>query len=79
WIVFGGNVCHAKQALSNAPLAHVLFFGSVLAMEGVFFLYYSAWNLFQTLPVMGLVGAVAVLSGTRALGEVQGRRLAGQR
>ncbi|KAG5979624.1 hypothetical protein E4U55_004952 [Claviceps digitariae] len=79
WIVLGGNVCHAKQAMSNAPLSHVLFFGSVVAMEGVFFLYYSAWNLFQTLPVMGVVGAVAVLSGSKALGEVQGRRLAGER
>jgi oligosaccharyltransferase complex subunit delta (ribophorin II) len=48
-------------------------------MEGVFLLYYSAWNLFQTLPAMGAVAVVAFLSGTKALGEVQGRRLAGQR
>ncbi|KAG6245929.1 hypothetical protein E4U23_004982 [Claviceps purpurea] len=79
WIALGGNFCHAKKAMSNAPLSHALFFGSVVAMEGVFFLYYSAWNLFQTLPVMGVVGAIAVFSGTKALGEVQGRRLAGER
>ncbi|KAG6024582.1 hypothetical protein E4U41_001736 [Claviceps citrina] len=79
WIALGGNLCHAKKAMSNAPLSHALFFGSVVAMEGVFFLYYGAWNLFQTLPVMGLVAAVAFFSGTRALGEVQGRRLAGER
>ncbi|KAG6004615.1 hypothetical protein E4U21_000891 [Claviceps maximensis] len=79
WIILGGNVCHAKQAMSSAPIAHALFLGSVVGMEGVFLLYYGAWNLFQTLPVMGVVGAVAVLSGTKALGEVQGRRLAGQR
>ncbi|KAG5995062.1 hypothetical protein E4U52_000414 [Claviceps spartinae] len=79
WIALGGNLCHAKKAMSNAPLSHALFFGSVVAMEGVFFLYYSAWNLFQTLPVMGVVGAIAVFSGTKALGEVQGRRLAGER
>ncbi|KAG5920726.1 hypothetical protein E4U42_006087 [Claviceps africana] len=79
WTVLGGNICHAKQAMSTAPISHGLFFGSVVAMEGVFFLYYSAWNLFQTLPAVGLVGAVAVLSGTKALGEVQGRRLAGER
>ena len=48
-------------------------------MECVFFLYYSTWNLFQILPVMAVVGAVTVLSGTKALGEVQARRLAGQR
>ena len=48
-------------------------------MEFVFFMYYTSWNLFQALPVMGVVGAVAVLSGTKALGEVQSRRLAGER
>ncbi len=48
-------------------------------MEFVFFLYYTSWNLFQTLPVIAVVGAVTVLSGTKALGEVQSRRLAGER
>lgn len=48
-------------------------------MEGVFFLYYSQWKLFQVLPVIGVVGVTAFLSGTKALGEVQARRLAGQR
>lgn len=79
WTVLGGNLSHASKAMGKAPLSHALFFGSIVAMEGVFFLYYSAWNLFQTLPVMGLVATVAFFSGTRALGEVQGRRLAGER
>ncbi|QPG95216.1 hypothetical protein C2857_007852 [Epichloe festucae Fl1] len=79
WTVLGGNLSHARKAMGKAPLSHALFFGSIVAMEGVFFLYYSAWNLFQTLPVMGLVAAVAFFSGTGALGEVQGRRLAGER
>jgi oligosaccharyltransferase complex subunit delta (ribophorin II) len=48
-------------------------------MEGIFFLYYSSWNLFQTLPVAGAVGLVAFLSGSKALSEVQTRRLAGKR
>jgi oligosaccharyltransferase complex subunit delta (ribophorin II) len=56
-----------------------VFFGSIIAMELVFYLYYVSWNLFQTLPVVGLVGAVIFLSGTKALGEVQSRRLAGER
>ena len=77
--MLGGNFSHAQKALADAPLSHAAFFGSIIAMEGVFFMYYSAWNLFQTLPVMGVVGAVAFLSGTRALGEVQSRRLAGER
>lgn len=48
-------------------------------MELVFYLYYVSWNLFQTLPVIALVGVVTFLSGTKALGEVQSRRLAGER
>lgn len=60
-------------------MSHAAFFGSIVALEGIFFLYYTTWNLFQTLPVVGVVGVVAVLSGSRALGEVQARRLAGER
>ncbi|KAI1392742.1 Oligosaccharyltransferase subunit Ribophorin II-domain-containing protein [Hypoxylon trugodes] len=79
WIVLGANVSHLPKALGTAPLAHAAFFGSIVAMEGVFFLYYSSWNLFQTLPAVGVVSVVAFLSGAKALGEVQSRRLAGER
>lgn len=48
-------------------------------MEGVFFAYYIGWNLFQTLPVAGVVGIVAFVSGGRALTEVQERRVKGER
>lgn len=65
--------------MNAAPLAHGLFLGSVLAMEGVFFLYYTSWNLFQTLPVAAVVAVVAYVSGSRALTEVQERRLGGER
>ena len=70
---------HLQKAMGAAPVSHAAFFGSILAMEGVFFMYYSTWNLFQTLPAAGVVGTVALLSGTKALGEVQSRRLAGER
>ncbi|KHN95554.1 oligosaccharyltransferase subunit ribophorin II [Metarhizium album ARSEF 1941] len=79
WIGLGGNLCHVPTAIGNAPLSHALFCGSIVAMEGVFLSYYSTWNLFQTLPVMAVVGVVAFFSGTKALGEVQARRLAGDR
>ncbi|RFU78735.1 hypothetical protein TARUN_3523 [Trichoderma arundinaceum] len=79
WFALGGNFTHAQKALGNAPLSHAVFFGSIIAMEGVFFLYYTQWNLFQTLPAIGAVGVAAFLSGTKALGEVQRRRLAGER
>lgn len=79
WASLGANAGHLSKALSNAPVSHGLFYGSILAMEGIFFLYYTSWNLFQTLPAAAVVGIVAFLSGSRALSEVQERRLAGLR
>ncbi len=79
WLVLGANVNDLAKAVGAAPLSHAAFFGSIVAMEAVFYMYYLSWNLFQTLPVVGLVGAVTLLSGTKALGEVQSRRLAGER
>ncbi|KAF2717149.1 hypothetical protein K431DRAFT_256125 [Polychaeton citri CBS 116435] len=79
WALLGANISDFGKAFGTSPVAHGLFFGSVLAMEGVFFLYYLSWNLFQTLPVAGVVGVVAYVSGSRALTEVQERRFAGQR
>ncbi len=60
-------------------MSHILFVGSIVALEGIFFMYYTSWNLFQTLPAALAVGVIAFLSGSRALGEVQERRLAGLR
>ncbi|KAH7313514.1 Dolichyl-diphosphooligosaccharide--protein glycosyltransferase subunit Swp1 [Stachybotrys elegans] len=79
WAMLGGNVDHLQKALSTAPVSHAVFFGSIMAMEGVFFLYYTTWKLLDTLPFMLAIGGVAFLSGTKALGEVQSRRLAGER
>lgn len=79
WATLGANANHLSKALSNAPISHALFFGSIVAMEGIFFLYYTSWTLFQTLPAAAVVGSVAFLSGSRALSEVQERRLAGLR
>ncbi|KAI9660315.1 MAG: hypothetical protein M1821_009665 [Bathelium mastoideum] len=79
WLTVGANMRHLGKALGTAPVAHGVFFGSILAMEIIFVLYYTVWNLFQTLPAVAAVGFVAFLSGTRALTEVQSRRLAGER
>ncbi|KAI1844572.1 hypothetical protein JX265_001557 [Neoarthrinium moseri] len=79
WLALGGNVAHLQKAFSAAPVSHGVFFGSIIGMELVFYLYYVSWNLFQVLPVAGVVGVVIFLSGTKALGEVQSRRLAGER
>ncbi|KAI0409780.1 Oligosaccharyltransferase subunit Ribophorin II-domain-containing protein [Xylaria palmicola] len=79
WLALGANVSHLPRALSAAPVAHGVFFGSLVALEGVFFLYYASWTLFQVLPVIGVIGTATFLSGAKALGEVQGRRFAGER
>lgn len=79
WISLGANLNHFTKAFSSSPVPHALFFSSILAMEGVFFMYYTSWNLFQTLPPALGIGLVTFLSGSRALREVQGRRFAGLR
>ena len=79
WLYLGANVYHLGKAMQEAPVSHALFYGSIIGLEGIFFLYYSSWNLFQTLPAVLAVGAVTFLSGSRALTEVQERRLAGLR
>jgi oligosaccharyltransferase complex subunit delta (ribophorin II) len=79
WLALGANFSHLSKAFGSAPLSHILFFSSLIALETIFGLYYTSWNLFQTLPAAAAVGAVAFLSGRRALSEVQERRLAGLR
>lgn len=49
-----------------------------MALEGLFFLYYTKWNLFQTLIGAAVVGVVATFSGSRALREVRLRRERGE-
>ena len=79
WLSLGANFSHLSKAMSSSPVSHTLFFGSMLAMEGIFFMYYTSWNLFQTLPAAVAVGCITFVSGSRALSEVQERRLAGLR
>ena len=79
WRNQGANLNHMTAAFNSAPVAHTLFLGSLLALEAIFGLYYIKWNLFQMLPAAGVFGVIAYLSGSRALTEVQERRLAGLR
>ncbi|EHL01074.1 hypothetical protein M7I_2935 [Glarea lozoyensis 74030] len=78
WAYLGANLSHLSKATAAAPISHGLFFSSIVCMEGIFFLYYYKWSLFKTLPFAGVVGLVTFLSGTKALSEVQSRRLAAQ-
>ncbi|CAG7924166.1 unnamed protein product [Penicillium olsonii] len=79
WLLLGANVSHLPTAFQAAPLSHATFLGSLIAFEGILFLYYTSWSLFAFLPAAGVIGTIAFVSGSRALGEVQGRRLAGRR
>ncbi|KAI9369808.1 Oligosaccharyltransferase subunit Ribophorin II-domain-containing protein [Aspergillus egyptiacus] len=79
WLYLGANLNHLPVAIKSAPVPHAAFLGSLLAIEGIFFLYYTSWTLFQIIPAVAAVGVVAFISGSRALSEVQGRRLAGLR
>ncbi|KAI6246760.1 hypothetical protein HI914_04754 [Erysiphe necator] len=79
WVYLGANLSHLPQAIRAAPIAHTLFFVSILAMEFILFLYYYNWTLFQVLPVAGIISLIAILSGPKALSEVQSRRLVGER
>lgn len=79
WALLGANLKGLGSAIKTAPLAHTTFYGSLLALEGVFGMYYYSWRLFKVLPIVGAIGVVACLSGSKALSEVQKRRVAGQR
>ena len=79
WMSVGANFNHFPEAVKGAPVAYALFIGSILALEGLFFLYYLGYTLFKILPPIALVGSITFLSGSRALSEVQARRFAGKR
>ncbi|KAH8153939.1 uncharacterized protein LAJ45_01706 [Morchella importuna] len=77
--ILGANFSHLPKALGAAPVSHPLFFASLVTLEGIFFLYYTQWNLFQTLGASLIVAPIALFSGSRALREVRARRERGQR
>jgi oligosaccharyltransferase complex subunit delta (ribophorin II) len=79
WLALGANLNQLPKAFAAAPISHVLFFGSIVGIEFVFYQYYTTWKLFQVLPVAGVVGVIGFLSGSGALTEVQERRLNGER
>ncbi|KAI9716194.1 MAG: hypothetical protein M1828_000420 [Chrysothrix sp. TS-e1954] len=79
WMTIGANLNHFMEAVNTAPIAYASFVGSILTLEFLFFLYYLGWTLFKTMPAVLAVGSITFLSGSRALSEVQSRRLAGKR
>ncbi|KAK6347315.1 hypothetical protein TWF696_007386 [Orbilia brochopaga] len=79
WFTLSANLSHLPKSLAASPIAHPLFFASLVALEGVFFAYYTSINIFQTLAAAAIIAPVALISGSRALREVRARRLNGER
>lgn len=80
WFGFlGANISALPKALGAAPLSHATFFGSIFAIEVVYFLYHRGLSLGHILVPIAVFGTTTVLSGMKALGEVQRRRIAGER
>ncbi|KAK6538542.1 hypothetical protein TWF694_010121 [Orbilia ellipsospora] len=79
WFTLSANVSHLPKSLAASPIAHPLFFASLIAFEAVFFAYYTKINIFQTLIAATVISPVAMISGSRALREVRARRLNGER
>ena len=75
WLLLGANLNHLSQAFQAAPVSHATFFGSIVALEGALGLYYTSWKLYQALPALAAIGVITFISGSRALSEVQARRL----
>ncbi|KAJ4394031.1 hypothetical protein N0V93_003248 [Gnomoniopsis smithogilvyi] len=80
WFVqLGANFSHLPKALKTAPISHTTFLASIFGMEFVYFLYHRGLSLGHIILPVTALGAVMVFSGMKALGEVQSRRLAGER
>jgi oligosaccharyltransferase complex subunit delta (ribophorin II) len=68
------NLDSLTVALSKAPIAHALFFASLLIFEIRFFKYWLHGTLGRILIESAGIAILAFLSGRRALGEVMERR-----
>lgn len=77
--LLGANFSHLPKAFGTAPVAHTIFLGSIVGMEVIYYLYHRGMSLGHILLPTGLIGLTLVFSGMKALGEVQSRRLAGER
>ncbi|PSR94178.1 hypothetical protein BD289DRAFT_494833 [Coniella lustricola] len=79
WLYNGANLNHLAKAIGASPLSYTTFLGSIVGLEFVYFLYHRGLSLGHILVPVAVLSTTTVLSGMRALGEVQGRRLAGER
>jgi oligosaccharyltransferase complex subunit delta (ribophorin II) len=60
-------------------LAALAFHGLLAAMLGVYLLFWTKWNLAETLPVVLVLGAALALVGHRALSGLATERLSSKK
>lgn len=68
------NLDSWSAAVATAPIAHAVFFASLIIVEIRYFKYWVSGTLGQALSESVAIGLVAFLSGRSALGEVMRRR-----
>ena len=68
------NISSFGTALSNAPMAHIGFFASLILFEILFVKFWVNGTLGQILLQSLAIGVVAFFTGRAALGEVMKRR-----
>ncbi|CCG83166.1 Putative uncharacterized protein [Taphrina deformans PYCC 5710] len=79
WLTLGVNMNAFPTALKNAPITYTVFLGSLFALEGSLFLYWTQWRIMTALAALVTLSVPAYFSGRSALRETESRRLAGTR
>ncbi|KAK9481293.1 hypothetical protein V1514DRAFT_345614 [Lipomyces japonicus] len=78
WAYIGIKPSEIGNAVSNAPIGYIGFFGSIIAIEIAFFNYYLGSTIFKLIGQISIIAPIAFFTGSRALREVRERRLKGQ-
>ncbi|KAF7725719.1 hypothetical protein EC973_009437 [Apophysomyces ossiformis] len=65
-----------KTGSANRAISVLAFLGSLIAVEYLFYLYWTKLNLFQTLGYLAPLSVLVYATGQRALTQVQIRRKA---
>lgn len=79
WMSVQVNFDAASTALMNAPIAYSIFLGSLFAIEGALFVYWTHLRIMAALGLLAALSVPAFFSGRNALRETEKRRKAGLR
>lgn len=79
WSLLGANVNAMSSSVSKAPISYLVFLGSLFAIEGALFLYWSHLKIMAAVGSILCLSVPAFFSGRIALRETEQRRKAGLR